>query len=592
MTFSFGTSTQPAAGGFGAAATPAFGAPAAAAAPAFGAPAAAAPAFGAPATSAPAFGSAFGATTQSTGLGFGAAATTSAPAFGGFGGATAATSTGGFGFGGTTATSSAAPAFGGFGATPAASKPTGFGTSFGASTGFGASTSQTGAFGGFGAGATSSTGFGGFGTTTTTSTGFGAFGATGSGFGAGTGAFGATNNAFGAQNQQQQQQQVGQGQNSADGALYQSVMQCNLYNDTRDSIIARLNLLQASWGQGKAYFSNQAQPVAISQDNPLSRFKAVGYSMIPKHENADGLVSLAFSKKVTEIEAGKAQLVTSLTQVLGNKPGMTVNIENVKEAGDNSEVVITVSENVNGQSRKFPSQDLSNYLTGQAMQLKNLGVTNVYPKTGLSKSDLDDYINKPPSGVDARLWKQAVADNPDPKKLIPVPLIGFKSLQSRISAQETQNKAHCGRLDALAEEIQSLKKKQADACAALTEAKRKQAELAHRVLRVLVKQETTRKVGYTLAREEEQLFSQLEGVAAELATPTQFRGRLHELLSCVRLQSQGVNGGGERYTLDQGAVSDIRDVLAEQQRGIQALMQCVKDDFRDLDVINKKLKDD
>ena len=49
--------------------------------------------------------------------------------------------------------------------------------------------------------------------------------------------------------------------------------------------------------------------------------------------------------------------------------------------------------------------------------------------------------------------------------------------------QESQNKAHCGRLDTLAEEIHTLKKKQADACAALTEAKRKQSELAHRVLR-------------------------------------------------------------------------------------------------------------
>ena len=165
-----------------------------------------------------------------------------------------------------------------------------------------------------------------------------------------------------------------------------------------------------------------------------------------------------------------------------------------------------------------------------------------------------------------------------------------------------------GRLDTLAEEIHALKKKQADACAALTEAKRKQVELAHRVLRVLVQQESTRKVGFTLAREEEQLMSQLESVAAELATPTQFRGRLHELLSCVRLQSQGMQGniiftissssssslvpgsGGERYTLDPGAVSDIRDVLGEQQRGIQALMQLVKDDFRDLDVIVKKIK--
>ena len=100
--------------------------------------------------------------------------------------------------------------------------------------------------------------------------------------------------------------------------------------------------------------------------------------------------------------------------------------------------------------------------------------------------------------MDARLWKQAVADNPDPSKFIPVPLVGFKSLQSRISAQESQNKAQAGRLDTLAEEIHSLKKKQADACAALTEAKRKQSELAHRVLRVLVRQETQRKVGWLL----------------------------------------------------------------------------------------------
>ena len=86
--------------------------------------------------------------------------------------------------------------------------------------------------------------------------------------------------------------------------------------------------------------------------------------------------------------------------------------------------------------------------------------------------------------------------------------------------------------------------------AALTEAKRKQSELAHRVLRVLVRQETQRKVGFTLSREEEQLMAQLEGVAAELATPTQFRGRLHELLSCVRLQSQNPGEKPSMHTWD------------------------------------------
>jgi len=586
MTFSFGSTAQPAAGGFGApaAATPAFGAPTSALA--FGASASAAPAFGgfgaaATSTAAPAFG----------------AATSAAPAFGGFGKPATTASTGFGGFGATATQNTAFGAStGGFGT--ATSQATGFGGGFAASTaapafgGFGAaSTAQNTSFGAFGA-KTTQTGFGGFGTTTTTNS-FGGFGST-------FGHTGATNtgfSSFGAQQQQQQQQQQLQQQQASggdvDAALYQSVMQCNLFNDTRDTIIARLNMLQASWGHGKAFYSNQAQPVNISPDNPLSRFKAIGYSVIPKHENSDGLVCLVMGKKASEVETGKSQFTTSLNQVLGNKPGLSVSIESIKETGDSTcDVIVTLTENVNGATRKIPSQDLSTFFTGQAMQLKNFGVTNVYAKVGLSKTELEDYLSKPPKGVDGRLWKQAVADNPDPSKFIPVPLIGFKSIQSRISAQEAQNKAHSGRLDVLAEEIQTLKKKQADACASLTEAKRRQVELAHRVLRVLVKQESTRKVGFTLGREEEQLMSQLEGVAAELATPTQFRGRLHELLSCVRLQNQGGAGlgAGERYTLDQGAVSDIKEVLAEQQRGIQAMMQCVKDDFNDLETIIKKIK--
>ena len=71
------------------------------------------------------------------------------------------------------------------------------------------------------------------------------------------------------------------------------------------------------------------------------------------------------------------------------------------------------------------------------------------------------------------------------------------------------------------------------------------------------------------------------------------RVHLEKYIFCnYRLQNQGGAGlaAGERYTLDQGAVSDIKEVLAEQQRGIQAMMQCVKDDFNDLETIIKKIK--
>ena len=375
MTFSFGASTQPATGGFGAAS----------ASTGFGASATPAPAFGAAASQpSTAFGG-FGKTTTTAAGGFGgfgAAATTKpATGFGGFGAAATTQSTGFGGFGATTATT-ATPAFGGFGGAATTSAAPAFG-------GFGATTAATG-FGGFGATTTQQTGFGGFGatTTTTSSTGFGGFG--GGGFGAGTGgAFGGGAGTgfsnFGATNTQQPQQQQQPPQPGGGGhdALYQSVMQCSLYNDTRDSIIARLNMLQASWGQGKAYFSNQAQPVAISPDNPLCRFKAVGYSVIPKHDNTDGLVAIVIAKKAAEVEAGKAALVSSLTQVLGNKPGLSVSVEAVKEAGDHSEAIVTVTEAAGGHSRKIPSQDLTNFFTGQAAQLKNLGVQNVYAKVTL-----------------------------------------------------------------------------------------------------------------------------------------------------------------------------------------------------------------
>ena len=55
-------------------------------------------------------------------------------------------------------------------------------------------------------------------------------------------------------------------------------------------------------------------------------------------------------------------------------------------------------------------------------------------------------------------------------------------------------------------------------------------------MKVLVKQESTRKNGFTITQEEEQLRSQLESIQAEIETPTQFKGRLNEVLSQVSCQ--------------------------------------------------------
>merc|ERR1711981_1187380 len=176
------------------------------------------------------------------------------------------------------------------------------------------------------------------------------------------------------------------------------------------------------------------------------------------------------------------------------------------------------------------------------------------------------------------MGKQAQADNPDPSRLLPVPMVGFKALQERTAAKEAQAKAHGGRLDTISNDLAELQKKAADTLAALTEAKRRQLELSHRVLKVLVRQEVIR--------------GQLENLQAELATPTQFKGRLNELLSQVRLQSQtAVLSGREKYSVDQFALTDIRSVLKDQQEGIQALVACVREDLADLATMSEGLQE-
>ena len=71
-----------------------------------------------------------------------------------------------------------------------------------------------------------------------------------------------------------------------------------------------------------------------------------------------------------------------------------------------------------------------------------------------------EYLENPPQGIDVRLWRQAQQDNPDPKKLIPVPMIGFRALSTRIKCQEMQAKNQQGRLDTIASDIAKLQKNQ------------------------------------------------------------------------------------------------------------------------------------
>ncbi|XP_040574305.1 nuclear pore complex protein Nup54 [Lepeophtheirus salmonis] len=394
---------------------------------------------------------------------------------------------------------------------------------------------------------------------------------------------------------QQQPQHLQQQQQQAPSLdlLYSSILQCSVFGDDRDGLLGRWNLLQASWGSGKAAL-NQNSIIEIRPDNPLNRFKAIGYTALPSWKDEHELLSVNVKgKKPSEIDSNV--FANGMQGILGNRPEIKVVIESIVAVGDGAEVTFYV-KSLGAPQRASAEKILAYFYTpGPANNLKNAGLECPVRRIAFSKEQVKEYLDSPPMGVDPRLWKQAQLDNPDPNKLIPVPMIGFKSLQQRIQCQEVQAKSYQGRLDSIAEEISDLQKRHQDTLALMTETKRKQLELGHRVLHVIVRQEATRKLGFTIQPEEEKLRVQLEALYAELSAPTQFKGRLNELLSQIRLRSSQdgsgslVLGPSEKYEMDPFLIQDVRSVLKQQQDGIHALVEMVKEDAKDLELIATSL---
>ena len=241
----------------------------------------------------------------------------------------------------------------------------------------------------------------------------------------------------------------------------------------------------------------------------------MGYSIIPTQTPESFDFSMIIKTKLSNLESSKQQLTEGLHQLLGNRPNVKVSIDSLKAygTGDVTEVSFSVLEaQATGVTRKVPPTEIYAFLNGPtiAPQLQSKhNVERLLPKTGFTAKQLQEYCEKPPQGIDARLWSQAQMDNPRPDKVLPVPLLGFKSLQSRVHCQENQAKHQQERIKVIGEALLDLKKRQQNSMAQLLDAKRRHLELVHRVLHVIVKQESTRKLGFAF----QVIFSATDGVA-------------------------------------------------------------------------------
>nr|KAG5707790.1 hypothetical protein BaRGS_015950 [Batillaria attramentaria] len=335
-----------------------------------------------------------------------------------------------------------------------------------------------------------------------------------------------------------------------------------IFGDERDAIIARWNQVQACWGTGKGFFS-QTGVAEFKPDNPFCRFRAIGYHVIPSGRNEDGLVALVLKKKEAEVSAAQQQVVDTLTKVLA-KPTLSVCVEGIRPMPEErTELVVYVLERpTQGPAKRVPARELCSFLQQQmqwSQLTAQLAAGSIVPKLGWSPEQIKEYLDNPPAGVDPLLWRQAKLDNPDPERLVPVPMVGFRELQRRLKHQEEETRLHQQRLDVIAGDLGKLQTQHSQTLAKLDDYKRKHLELSHRLLKVIVKQEICRKLGYAVQAEEEMLKVKLEQLQVVLNHPTQFKGRLNELMSQIRMQSQGGFGRDEpAYQMDVDMQTEIK----------------------------------
>jgi nuclear pore complex protein Nup54 len=366
-----------------------------------------------------------------------------------------------------------------------------------------------------------------------------------------------------------------------------------IFDDDRDQVVTRFNVLQACSGVGKGIARvegyNDLQSVDFTPENPFCKFKTLCYNRLPSSRNEDGMVTLQFNKPDSVLMSQQETLVKEL-QTIVSAATVQVVVNTIRPLPDNcSELTLYMTEKSFMGTRRLLAADVYVFLNNRKANLEKLGVTGLYPKTGFTEGNLKLYLQNPPSGITAQMWEESKSTNPDSQKYIPVAILGSKDLLKRAKHQQQETKQHQSRLEIISAEVADLQSHRAVMNAKMEEQRRKLIDLGHRVLRVMAAQEVVRKSGHSVQPQEEQLRIRLESMQAQLDAPLQFKGRLNELMSQIRMHTQipGSAGSEGSYAVDPPLMGDIQQHLEQQQGALSQLVKVIKEDLDDLKCIEE-----
>eukprot|EP01135_Chromosphaera_perkinsii_P012295 Nk52_evm32s2630 gene=Nk52_evmTU32s2630 len=239
-------------------------------------------------------------------------------------------------------------------------------------------------------------------------------------------------------------------------------------------------------------------------------------------------------------------------------------------------------------NKPSPVQDLESLMTSYDIQHPLCRFKHMF--YNVAAGDVSEYVK--PASTDDILWNQAVLNNPDPTTLVPVQATGFQDIKERRKIQEQQIEVFESTLKQIKKSISDVSQHhKLKTVTKLEECKRKELEFGIRILRIYKKLEIFRKSGMPLSVDEENLKVTFESMLRELYKPTQYKGRLNDLLSQVRMHNLGVagdsNSGTRATAIDVDSLSNIETYLTGQNDGLSHLMNVLKEDLGDLKIIRE-----
>ncbi|KRZ18283.1 Nuclear pore complex protein Nup54 [Trichinella zimbabwensis] len=178
-----------------------------------------------------------------------------------------------------------------------------------------------------------------------------------------------------------------------------------IYGDERDLIIARFNQVLIFSGVGKGFYASNSPAVEFPPQNPFCQFKFVGYNRKLLFKDEDGFIGLLINKPEEDVKNNRQLLCDCLFQIMGSKPTISVQIENIKPAPGNKcyTVIYVVESNPStGVKRRISASETFAFFNQNniKVQLQTQAlVENIEIKAGVMDDKLKEYLAVPPSGL-------------------------------------------------------------------------------------------------------------------------------------------------------------------------------------------------